>query len=71
MFEEEDREAVTAMVKADLIDEALNDLSRNIAGDPYYEDHIALFIRRVITAFIRYVSPKSKAHFYDLMTKED
>lgn len=71
MFEEEDREAVTAMVKADLIDEALNDLSRNIAADQYYEDHIALFIRRVITAFIRYVSPKSKAYFYDLMTGED
>ena len=71
MFEEEDREAVTAMVKADLIDEALNDLSRNIAGDPYYEDHIALFIRRVVTAFTKYVSPKSKAYFYDLMTGED
>lgn len=71
MTEEEDRKAVTALVKADLVDDALDRLSWNIAGDlDGYETHIGLFVRRLITALSKYATPKSKAYFYDIMTKD-
>lgn len=60
--------ALTALEKAERVRDALDQLAAEIAGDRSYDDATALLIFDAIDRFNLEASPKSKAHFYDIIT---